>query len=138
MKPFLTLMLAFFSAAVIAHHSPAVFYHVDQNINISGTVTEFRMGNPHIRIYFDHVNEDGETEQWLAEGGSRTVLLRQGWTGEEVKPGDFVTIHGNPSRDDKNIVHMIEIDLANGTRQFAEDLQNDVTDRLLEERRRNR
>ena len=136
MKTLISLLLAAASTLVLAHHSPAVFYHVDQHMSISGTVTEFRMGNPHIRIYFDHVNEDGETEQWLAEGGSRTVLLRQGWTGDEVRPGDVVTIHGNPSREDKNIVHMIEIDLADGKRQYAEDLQEDVTSRLLEQRRR--
>ena len=138
MKKLIALILLGASTMVLAHHSPAVFYHMDQHVTMTGTSTEFRMGNPHIRVYFDLVNEDGETEQWLAEGGSRTVLLRHGWSGDEVKPGDKITIYGNPSREEKNIVHMINITFANGEERFAEDLNPGTTERLLEQRRRRR
>lgn len=120
-----------------AHHSAAVFYKMDEEITLTGTVTEFRMGNPHLRVYFDRVNENGETEKWMAEGGSRTVLLRHNWTGDEIKPGDVITMTGNPSRDENsNIVHVRDIVLADGREMFAEDLNPDNTQRLLEERRR--
>lgn len=138
MKTIVAFVLLALSSPLFAHHSPAVFYHMDQQVTMTGTVTEFRMGNPHIRIYFDKENESGQSEQWLAEGGSRTVLLRHGWTGNEVKPGDTVTIFGNPSREEKNIVHMLEIILDDGTKKFGEDLNPEVTNRLLEERRRRR
>jgi hypothetical protein len=138
MKNILAIALLTASSLVLAHHSPAVFYHMDQEVTMSGTVTEFRMGNPHIRVYFEKVNDAGETEQWMAEGGSRTVLLRHGWTGDEVKPGDAITVIGNPSREEKNIVHMIDITFANGETRFAEDLNPSTTERLLEQRRRRR
>jgi len=35
----------------------------------------------------------------MAEGDAALVLLRRGWTGEELQPGDFIKITGNPSRD---------------------------------------
>jgi len=33
----------------------------------------------------------GQVEKWLAEGGSPLGLRRQGWNGQEVKPGDRVS-----------------------------------------------
>lgn len=131
--PFLFILAV--SSGAAAHHSAAVFYKMDEEITVTGTVTEFRMGNPHLRVYFDRVNDAGETEKWMAEGGSRTVLLRHNWTGNEIKAGDVVTMTGNPSRDDSNIVHVIHITLANGREMFAEDLNPDNAERLLRERR---
>jgi hypothetical protein len=123
-------------APALAHHAAAVFYHIDREITLSGTVTEFRMGNPHARIYFDVVAEDGSTSNWMAEGGSRTVMLRTGWKGDEVKVGDTVTIHGHPSRSGENFMHMVNVDLADGRRLYGEDANPANVNRMLEERRR--
>jgi hypothetical protein len=134
-------VLALLSALLLAapafsHHSAAVFYQLDKKVTVSGIVTEFRMGNPHARIYFDMSNEAGETRQWMAEGGSRTVLLRTGWSDDMIKPGDRVEIIGNPSRDGSNIVHWQEVVLPDGRKLFGEDLNPENINRLLEERRR--
>ena len=117
-----------------AHHSPAMLYDLSKQVTMQGVVTEFRMGNPHLRIYFD-VDHDGKTEKWMAEGGSRTVLLRNGWTGGEVKPGDKVSIRGNPSRDGSKVVHLEYLVLPDGTQKFAEDIAPDAGEQL---RRRSR
>jgi hypothetical protein len=134
----LTLIAALIASAApaLAHHAAAVYYDLSKEVTMSGTVTEFRMGNPHARIYFDVVNADGTTAQWMAEGGSRTVMLRRGWTGEEVKVGDTITLHGHPSRDGGMYMHMTNVDLADGTRKYAEDTDPDAIRNLLEERRR--
>jgi hypothetical protein len=89
---------------------------------VTGTVTEFQLGNPHMRIYFD-VDNLGTTEHWLAEGGSRTQLMRVGWTGMEVVPGDKITVRGHPPRDaTQKLVHMTHLTLPDGTERFAEDI----------------
>jgi len=124
------------SPLAVAHHAAAVYYHIDREITMSGTVTEFRMGNPHARIYFDVSQEDGSTGKWMAEGGSRTIMLRTGWNGDELKVGDTVTIHGNPSRSGENYMHMVNIDLPDGRRMFGEDTNPEKLRRLVEERRR--
>ena len=85
-------------AHVAAHHSPTMLYDLTMEITVTGVVTEYQLGNPHMRIYLD-VDNNGTTEKWLAEGGSRTQLMRVGWTGNEVKPGDKVTVRGHPPRD---------------------------------------
>ena len=121
--PALTVALAPF-AGVVAHHAPTMLYDLSQEIIVEGTVTRYELGNPHMRIYLE-VDNDGTVEEWLAEGGSRTQLLRAGWTGDEVVPGDKVTVRGHPSRDGSNLVHMEYLTLPDGTERFTEDLRTD-------------
>jgi hypothetical protein len=109
-------------AQVAAHHSPAMLYDLSKEIRVEGVVTEYQLGNPHMRIYLE-VDNQGTTEKWLAEGGSRTQLLRVGWTGEELKPGDKVVVRGHPSRDGSKLVHMEYLTLPDGTERFAEDIK---------------
>jgi len=116
-----------------AHHSPAMIFDLSREITVDGVVTEYNLGNPHLRIYFDVVR-DGATEKWMAEGGSRTVLLRKGWDGTELKPGDRVSVLGHPTRDGSNVVHMEYVTLPDGRYLFAEDLNSEALD---ERRRRN-
>ncbi len=101
--------------AAQAHHSAAVYYQLDKEITVEGSVTKFTLGNPHTRIYLTVKGAGGKDQEWMAEGGSRSALLRKGWTGEEVKPGDVVTIVGHPSRDGSNVVHWQTLFLADGT-----------------------
>lgn len=110
-----------------AHHSPAMLYDLSKEIVVEGTVTRYVLGNPHLRIYFD-VEKNGETEQWMAEGGSRTVLLRAGWDGTEVAPGDKITIRGHPTRDGSPVVHMEYLVLPDGSQKFGEDLNPEALD----------
>jgi len=112
-------------AQVTAHHSPAMLYDLTREISVTGVVTEYQLGNPHMRIYLD-VDNNGTVEKWLAEGGSKTQLMRVGWTGNEVKPGDKVTVRGHPPRDaSQHLIHMEHLVLPDGTDRFAEDTRYD-------------
>jgi hypothetical protein len=126
MRMKLALLLVGFSlvpiAHVSAHHSPAMLYDLSREITVVGVVTEYQLGNPHMRIYLD-VTKDGKTEKWLAEGGSRTQLMRVGWTGTEVVPGDKITVRGHPARDGSTLVHMEYLTLPDGTERFTEDIK---------------
>ncbi len=84
---------------VIAHHNAASHYILDQKITVNGVVTEFRLINPHVRIYFNVKTDDGEIQKWLGEGNASSVLRRRGWTDDHLKPGDVITISGAPARD---------------------------------------
>jgi hypothetical protein len=119
------------AAMASAHHSPAMLFDLSREISVSGVVTEYELGNPHLRIYFD-VDNAGTIEKWMAEGGSRTVLLRKGWDGSEFAPGDRVTMRGHPTRDGSRVVHLQYVTLPDGSERFAEDLNSEA----LDERRR--
>jgi hypothetical protein len=123
------------AAPSYAHHSAAVLYHLDQQITIEGTVTRFTLGNPHARVFMTVKAADGSTAEWMAEGGSRTVLLRNGWTGDEVKPGDAIKIIGNPSRDGTNVIHWQKLVLPDGKELWGEDIPDEQS---LEELRKRR
>ena len=84
---------------VVAHHNAASHYLLDQKITVKGVVTEFRLINPHARIYFEVTTEFGEVQKWLGEGNASSVLRRRGWTAEHLKPGDVISISGSPARD---------------------------------------
>ena len=55
-------------------------------LELVGTVTEFRYSSPHIYIFLDVKGEDGANKVWLLEGGSPSLLLRDGWTGSTIRP----------------------------------------------------
>jgi len=100
---------------VIAHHNAASHYLLDQKITVKGVVTEFRLINPHVRIYFDVKTDDGEIQKWLGEGNASSVLRRRGWTDDHLKPGDVITISGAPARDGGYKIDWESIVLEDGT-----------------------
>jgi hypothetical protein len=106
--------LLFFSPRVLAHHNSAPIYDLSKSVTITGVVTEVRFLNPHARIRLDVVDGAGTTRQWLAEGANVIALRLQGWTGNEVQPGDRITVKGAPSRDGAPRVEWSEITLADG------------------------
>ena len=117
------------SISARAHHSPAALYLLDKRIVVEGVVTEYRFVNPHARIYLDVTTGGGQVEKWLAEGGSPLALRRQGWNGQEVKPGDRVKIAGNPARDASKLIHWLTVTLPNGSELFGEDVDFGAVDK---------
>ncbi len=123
------------AAAAQAHHSAAVIFDLEQEIEVEGVVTRFSLGNPHVRVFLMVEGAEGGRAEWMAEGGSRTVLARNGWTDDQVKPGDAVKIVGHPSRDDSNVIHMETLVMPDGTSIWGEDIPDDS---VLENLRRRR
>ena len=101
--------------SAMAHHNPASHYLLDETITVTGVVTNFRLINPHARIYFEVTVTDGKTEAWLAEGNAAAILRRRGWTKDSLQPGNVITITGSPARDGGNKIDWRSIVLADGT-----------------------
>jgi len=81
------------STTALAHHGDADRY-VQDVIDVTGTVVELKMVNPHAHILFD-VTEAGKTVRWQAELGGPQQLTRQfGWTPLTVKKGMKLTFTG--------------------------------------------
>lgn len=113
MKLTLFVVVLLFAAGARAHHSAPVFYKVDERVEVSGTVTEFRFANPHAILKFDVTNASGEVEHWTAETTSPSILRRRGWDGASFKPGEKVRLEGMPSIDGSFLIRI--------TRAFRED-----------------
>ena len=98
-----------------SHHNAAAHYQLDGIIEVSGVVTEFRLVNPHARLYFEVRNETGQLETWMAEGDASVALRRSGWTEKQFKAGDRIEIVGRPSHDGSNMLEWETITLSDGT-----------------------
>ena len=104
-------------AVALAHHGAAA-YDRGVTLTLKATVTEFVFKNPHILISFDAPDDHGKMVHWNAEGGSSAGLARRGWTWKTLKPGDQVTVVGNPARGmegkDTRVMAMTRVILPNG------------------------
>jgi hypothetical protein len=89
--------LALFAVPTLAHHSFAMFDR-DHQIDLEGTVQEFRFVNPHTFINLVVKQDDGSTENWSLEGQSPAALVRSGWTSKTLKAGDELKMRIAPLR----------------------------------------
>jgi hypothetical protein len=99
------ILLAALAAAVgsqpaAAHHSFPATYLVDQTVTIEGTVTQFLFRNPHSFVHVMTTDKDGKTETWSIEWAGGSGLEGAFKDHEMLKPGDKVTVVGNPGRDE--------------------------------------
>lgn len=104
MRPFIHQSIAIVAGAVVApialaHHGFGTFV-MDEDIEITGTVTGLDFVNPHSWLYLDVVDENGDTVAMRCEMRSANTLRRSGWTPELFPEGEEVTITGSPDRDD--------------------------------------
>jgi hypothetical protein len=90
------------SAPALAHHSMAM-YDETHEITVTGTVTEFRLTNPHIQIMFEVKGEQG-TVAWGSIGDNPVVVRRKGWNRNTIKPNDQITITGYQARDGRPLM----------------------------------
>ena len=55
------------SGPLFGHHNSAARYDKEHPVTLTGTVTEFKMVNPHARLSFDVKDENGNIVKWPAE-----------------------------------------------------------------------
>ena len=104
-------------APAMAHHSPAAFDRTKE-VKLSGTVKEFRWQNPHTWIEVIVKDDKGQDVVWGVELTSPTYLVRAGWKSNTIKPGDKVTVVGNPVRSGEPAAIFVSLTLADGRTLF--------------------
>jgi len=85
------------SGAAMAHHSFAMFDQ-DNPIELEGIVQEFKYTNPHSYLLLEVKGEDGSTVVWNLEGSAPSILSRDGWSKQSLRPGDHVVVTIDPLR----------------------------------------
>ena len=101
---------------VQAHHANSA-YDRTKSISVTGTVSKWQFINPHVGIFLDVVNEQGGLESWSGEFQSVQDLYRFfSWNKDTFKPGEQVTIIGNPDRRSNVLSMWTEaVELMDGT-----------------------
>ena len=90
--------LILISIPTFGHHGTGISYDQDVWVSVTGTVLEFAWKNPHSQLYIAVMDGKGNTVRWGLEMSSPGVMIRQGWTNRQFKPGDQVTLSVHPSR----------------------------------------
>jgi hypothetical protein len=85
-----------------AHHAFAAEFNVNAPVELTGTVTNVEMINPHSWIHIAVKNDDGSTTDWMIEGGSPNSLYRRGVTKASVPIGSELRVVGYQARDGSN------------------------------------
>ena len=108
------------SGPVLAHHS-TVNFDREKQITLQGTVTDFKLLNPHPAVYFQVKDEAGNVVEWIAGSASPPARwYNSGWRANALKPGDAITITGNPSKDGQKVLRILKIVKSSG-QEWTED-----------------
>jgi hypothetical protein len=83
----------------LAHHSFAAVFDSNQQLVLEGEVTKVEWANPHIWVYLDVADDQGEVVNWQCEGGTPNSLRRLGWSSETLQEGDTIQIEGWRAHD---------------------------------------
>jgi hypothetical protein len=113
---------------LVAHHSFAAEFDVNQPFVFSGTVTKIEWTNPHAFVYIDVVDQQTKaTTNWAIELGSPNILVRNGWRRNTVKFGDVIVVQGCRARNGTPLGNARSIVLAStGLPLFAGSSQDTV------------
>ena len=90
-------LVALLSTSVSAHHSAAIF-DFGRRIEMSGTVKDIRVINPHMSLLLEVA--DGKDVRTISfEGHSVNNFYRSGWRPGMVKVGDKIKVSYAPRKD---------------------------------------
>jgi hypothetical protein len=92
------LLLLAAAVPVAAHHSHANYAQRDW-VELDGTVTKVHWLNPHVWIFLEVHNENGDPVLWSMEGGSVAALTDSGWQRDSIKAGDQISARCMPLKD---------------------------------------
>ena len=97
----------------MGHHGFGTFV-MDEDIEITGTVTGLDFVNPHAWLYLD-VASEGQTVPFRCEMRSATTLRRSGWTPDMFPVGREITIIGSPDENDDRACYVSTVEFEDGS-----------------------
>ena len=98
-----------------AHHGFGTFL-MNEDVEITGTVTKLDFVNPHSWLYLDVTQPDGKVVAMRCEMRSATTLRRSGWSPDLFPVGKKITITGSPDRDDPYSCYVSTVIFDDGSR----------------------
>ena len=98
---------------VFAHHGTAG-EDTSKIVTVTGTVTDFQFINPHVQVYVDVKDEQGNVQNWNGEMSNALVLHRSGWNSKIIKPGDQITLNGYQSKKKGTFLRLTTVELPDG------------------------
>jgi hypothetical protein len=109
---FLATGLLLLSRPMLAHHGSSA-YDLTKEVTLTGKVSDFAFIQPHPIISLD-VKDGSSMVKWSIEMTSPNHLVRYGWNGHKLKPGDEVMVTGNVAKNGLKVLNLRKIAWATG------------------------
>jgi len=106
--------LAAFSIPAVAHHSHSMYDRTVAMV-VEAKVKEYIWGNPHVWLYVEISDENGQPVEWILESADPAGLSRDGWSAQSMKPDDVITVTFSPLKDGTDGGLLGAVELADGT-----------------------
>jgi hypothetical protein len=113
-----TLVVALLGAAApaLAHHSLQSEYDINQSITLKGIIAKVDWVNPHVSVYVDVKDDNGNVTKWEVTTLPPGNLQRGGLTRDLLGYGKPVSILAFRARDGANLAFLRTITFADGHR----------------------
>jgi uncharacterized protein DUF6152 len=121
------VLISIYSSTLVAHHSFAAQYDRNKPATLSGPVTKIDWINPHARFFMDVKDAAGKVVNWEVELAAPAMLLRRGWTRNDLKVGELVTVTGSLAKDGSSLLNANGVTLSDGKKVFAGSSGGDST-----------
>jgi len=95
----LAAALLVLGATTAAHHSNVTFYDFDKSFEVSGTVVQLRLINPHINLRVEATDAAGQKVLWVFDGPNASASRANGWNQSILMPGEKVKVVAHPARN---------------------------------------
>jgi hypothetical protein len=93
------LAAAIAGGAAYAHHAFAAEFDGKAPVLLRGKVTRIEWINPHAWVHIAVPGANGQTTNWMVEGGTPNTLLRAGIDRNTLKTGTEIIVRGYQSKD---------------------------------------
>ncbi len=114
MALFIVSLAMLIALPVQAHHNYFADFNPRVEITIEGVVSRVDYRNPHIEIYVDVLDDEGNIATWRLPNAGPGVAQQNGWGEDTVVVGEHLTFKGWPARDGSNSMRAIEMFFTDG------------------------
>ena len=99
-KPLCALFAVIISMTQVkAHHAFAAEFDANAPVKLEGKVTKVEWINPHAWVHLEIVDDEGNKQTWMVEGGTPNTLIRAGINKNTIKPGTEIIVRGYQAKD---------------------------------------
>ncbi len=100
---------------LLAHHGRGQMFDMQHEVTLKGTISEVAWRNPHVVVYMDVVDENGEVATWGFENASVSTLAHEGYNRNTLRVGQAITAIVNPSAAGPPLGIVVVVILEDGT-----------------------
>jgi hypothetical protein len=107
--------LLWLAIPVLAHHSLTAEFDTSKSFSVKGTIAKLEWVNPHVYLYLDVMDQDGNVTLYSFGWAPPGLLRRAGVVRTMFNVGDVVTIDAFPAKDgSKRLGFPKEVHFADG------------------------